>query len=69
LYQWIDQLRWQQLKLFQKLAEMSLSHMEEILNYGCARCDSGVGAATRTSVLAAESARGWPPSDGIARSL
>jgi len=33
LNQWIDQLRWQRLKPFQKLAEMLLGHLEGILNY------------------------------------
>jgi hypothetical protein len=30
--QWIDQLRWQRLKPFQKLAEMPLGHLEGRLN-------------------------------------
>lgn len=33
LNQWIDQLRWQRLKPFEKLAEMLLTHIEGILNY------------------------------------
>jgi transposase len=33
LNQWIDQLRWQRLEPFQKLAEMLLSHLEGIMNY------------------------------------
>jgi transposase len=33
LNQWIDQLRWQRLKPFEKLAEMLLFHLEGILNY------------------------------------
>lgn len=33
LNQWIDQLRWQRLQPFQKLAEMLLKHLEGILNY------------------------------------
>jgi transposase len=33
LNQWIDQLRWQRLEPFKKLAEMLLSHQEGILNY------------------------------------
>ena len=32
LHQWIDQLRWQRLEPFQKLAEMLLGHLEGILN-------------------------------------
>jgi transposase len=33
LHQWIDQLRWQRLEPFKKLAEMLLAHLEGILNY------------------------------------
>ena len=33
LHQWIDQLHWQRLEPFKKLAEMLLSHLEGILNY------------------------------------
>jgi transposase len=33
LNQWIDQLRWQRLEPFQKLAEMLLRHQEGLLNY------------------------------------
>jgi len=33
LNQWIDQLRWQRLEPFKKLAAMLLSHLEGILNY------------------------------------
>ena len=33
LHQWIDQLRWQRLKPFQKLARMLLRHQEGLLNY------------------------------------
>lgn len=33
LNQWIDQLRWQRLEPFKKLAETLLSHLEGILNY------------------------------------
>jgi transposase len=32
LHRWIDQLRWQRLKPFQKLAEMLVSHLDGILN-------------------------------------
>ena len=34
LQRWIDQLRWQRLKPFQKLTEMLLGHFDGILNYG-----------------------------------
>ena len=30
---WMDQLRWQRLRPFQKLADMLLNHMDGILNY------------------------------------
>ena len=33
LQSWIDQLRWQRLEPFQKLAQMLLDHLEGILNY------------------------------------
>jgi transposase len=33
LNQWIDQLRWQRLEPFKKLAETLLNHLEGILNY------------------------------------
>jgi transposase len=34
LQSWIDQLRWQRLKPFEKLAWMPLDHLQGILNYG-----------------------------------
>lgn len=33
LQRWMDQLRWQRLRSFEKLAEMLLNHLEGILNY------------------------------------
>jgi transposase len=33
LQRWMDQLRWQWLRPFEKLAEMLLNHLEGILNY------------------------------------
>ena len=33
LKKWMDQLRWQRLPSFQKLAEMLLKHLDGILNY------------------------------------
>ena len=33
LQRWIDQLRWQRLEPFQKLAEMLVNHLDGILNY------------------------------------
>ena len=42
LQSWIDQLRWQRLKPFEKLAWMLLDHLEGILNYCRARIAMGV---------------------------
>jgi transposase len=33
LQRWMDQLRWQRLRPFEKLADMLLNHLEGILNY------------------------------------
>jgi transposase len=33
LQKWTDQLRWQRLKPFEKLAEMLLKHLDGIANY------------------------------------
>ncbi len=33
LYGWVDQLRWQRLAPFQKLARMLVDHLDGILNY------------------------------------
>ena len=50
LNQWIDQLRWQRLEPFKKLAEMLLSHLEGILNYCRVPVRFGVvEASTETS--------------------
>ena len=38
LQSWIDQLRWQRLKPFEKLAHMLLDHLDGILNYCRRRC-------------------------------
>jgi len=42
LQSWIDQLRWQRLAPFQKLARMLLEHLEGILNYCRAKVPMGV---------------------------
>jgi transposase len=42
LQRWIDQLRWQRLKPFRKLAEMLLDHLEGILNYCRTKVPLGV---------------------------
>ncbi len=42
LHRWIDQLRWQRLKPFQKLAEMLVSHLDGILNYCRTKVPMGV---------------------------
>ena len=33
LQSWLDQLRWQRLRPFEKLAKMLLDHLDGILNY------------------------------------
>src|SRR6266702_1501651 len=45
LQSWIDQLRWQRLKPFEKLAGMLLDHLEGILNYCRTKVPLGVGEA------------------------
>jgi transposase len=40
LRKWMDQLRWQRLPSFQKLAETLLKHLDGILNYCRTRCAS-----------------------------
>ena len=42
LQSWIDQLRWQRLRPFQKLAQMLLDHLEGILNYCRTKVPLGV---------------------------
>jgi hypothetical protein len=56
LNQWIDQLRWQRLEPFQKLAEMLLRHQEGLLNY----CHAPVRSAWWRR-LTATSRLCWPP--------
>jgi transposase len=49
---WIDQLRWQRLKPFQKLAEMLLRHLEGILNYCRVKVRFGVVEAVNGNIKA-----------------
>ena len=49
---WIDQLRWQRLKPFQKLAEMLLKHLEGILNYCRTKVPLGVVEAVNGNIKA-----------------
>lgn len=52
LNQWIDQLRWQRLEPFKKLAEMLLNHQEGILNYCRAPVRFGVVEAVNGNIKA-----------------
>src|SRR5579864_1059489 len=50
LQKWMDQLRWQRLKPFEKLAEMLLKHLEGILNYCRAKVRFGVVEAVNSNL-------------------
>lgn len=50
LQAWIDQLRWQRLKPFQKLAWMLLDHLEGILNYCRTKVPFGVVEAVNGNI-------------------
>jgi transposase len=50
LQNWIDQLRWQRLKPFEKLAWMLLDHLEGILNYCRTRIAMGVVEAINGNI-------------------
>lgn len=50
LRRWIDQLRWQRLKPFQKLAEMLLGHLDGILNYCRTKVPMGVVEAINGNI-------------------
>ena len=50
LNEWIDQLRWQRLAPFQKLAEMLLKHQEGILNYCRVKVRFGVVEAINGNI-------------------
>jgi transposase len=50
LQRWIDQLRWQRLPPFQKLASMLLKHLEGILNYCRTKVPMGVVEAVNGNI-------------------
>ena len=50
LQSWIDQLRWQRLRPFQKLAMMLLDHLEGILNYCQTKVPLGVVEAVNGNI-------------------
>jgi transposase len=50
LHKWIDQLRWQRLTSFQKLAEMLLNHLDGILNYCRTKVRFGVVEAINGNI-------------------
>lgn len=50
LQRWIDQLRWQRLEPFQKLAAMLLDHLEGILNYCRTKVPLGVVEAINGNI-------------------
>jgi transposase len=52
LQQWIDQLRWQRLRPFEKLAVMLLDHLDGILNYCRTKVPLGVVEAVNGNIKA-----------------
>lgn len=50
LQSWIDQLRWQRLKPFEKLGRMLLDHLAGILNYCRTRIAMGVVEAINGNI-------------------
>jgi transposase len=52
LQQWIDQLRWQRLRPFEKLAMMLLDHLDGILNYCQTKLPLGVVEAVNGNIKA-----------------
>jgi transposase len=50
LQSWIDQLRWQRLEPFQKLAMMLLDHLDGILNYCRTKVRFGVVEAINGNI-------------------
>jgi transposase len=52
LQRWIDQLRWQRLEAFQKLARMLLDHLDGILNYCRTKVPLGVVEAVNGNIKA-----------------
>jgi transposase len=52
LQKWIDQLRWQRLRAFEKLARMLLDHLDGILNYCRTKVPLGVVEAVNGNIKA-----------------
>jgi transposase len=52
LQKWIDQLRWQRLRPFEKLARMLLDHLDGILNYCRTKVPQGVVEAVNGNIKA-----------------
>ncbi len=52
LKRWMDQLRWQRLESFQKLATMLLDHLDGILNYCRTKVPLGVVEAVNGNLKA-----------------
>src|SRR3954467_10837524 len=52
LQKWIDQLRWQRLTPFEKLARMLLDHLDGILNYCRTKVPMGVVEAINGTIKA-----------------
>ena len=50
LQNWMDQLRWQRLQPFEKLAQMLVDHLEGILNYCCTKVPMGVVEAVNGNI-------------------
>jgi transposase len=50
LQSWVDQLRWQRLRPFEKLAQMLLDHLEGILNYCRTKVPMGVVEAVNGNI-------------------
>lgn len=50
LQRWIDQLRWQRLEPFQKLAQMLQDHLDGILNYCRTKVPLGVVEAVNGNI-------------------
>jgi transposase len=50
LQNWMDQLHWQRLKPFEKLAQMLLDHLEGILNYCRTKVPMGVVEAVNGNI-------------------
>jgi len=50
LHRWIEQLRWQRLKPFQKLAEMLVRHLDGILNYCRTKVPLGIVEAINGNI-------------------